>query len=60
MFNISVLLLTKLNLEKSETCWIGRARGLTDAPINCKWVDLNNEAILWGFLIAMIMTFLRN
>ena len=27
----------KLNLEKSEACWIGRARGSTDRPINCKW-----------------------
>ena len=35
----------KLNLEKSEACWIGRARGLTNTPINCKWVDLNNQAI---------------
>ena len=25
-----------LDLEKSEACWIGRARGLTDTPINCK------------------------
>ena len=36
----------KLNLEKSEACWKGRARGLTNTPINCKWVDLNNQAIL--------------
>ena len=35
----------KLNLEKSEACWIGRTRGLTNTPINCKWVDLNNQAI---------------
>ena len=36
----------KLNLEKSEACWIGRARSSTDTPISCKWVDLNNQAIL--------------
>ena len=35
----------KLNLEKSEACWIGRARGSSDTPISCKWVDLNNQAI---------------
>ena len=35
----------KLNLEKSEACWIGRARGSTNTPISCKWVDLNNQAI---------------
>ena len=34
----------KLNLEKSEACWIGRAKGLTNTLINCKWVDLNNQA----------------
>ena len=35
----------KLNLEKSEACWIGRARGSTDTPISCKWMDLNSQAI---------------
>ena len=27
----------KLNLEKSEACWIGSARGKADKPINCRW-----------------------
>ena len=45
MLNISVLLLAELNLEKSVACWIGRTRGLTATPINCQWVDLNNQAI---------------
>ena len=35
----------KLNLEKSEACWIGRARGSNNTPISSKWVDLNNQAI---------------
>ena len=35
----------KLNLERSEACWIGRARGSNNTPISCKWVDLNNQAI---------------
>ena len=35
----------KLNLEKSEACWIGRARGSTDTRISCKWVDLSDQAI---------------
>ena len=41
----------KLNLEKSEAYWIGRARDSTDTPIICKWVDLDNQAIrtLWVF-----------
>ena len=26
----------KLNLEKSEACWIGRARGSNNTPISCK------------------------
>ena len=45
MLKISVYSSLKLNLEKSEACWIGKARGLTDTPINCKWVDLNNQAV---------------
>ena len=35
----------KLNLEKSEAYWIGRARGSNNTPISCKWVDLNNQAV---------------
>ena len=30
----------KLNLEKSETCWIGAKWGSKETPINCKWTDL--------------------
>ena len=35
----------KLNLEKSEACWIGTKRGSKKTPINCKWIDLNCNAI---------------
>ena len=35
----------KLNCEKSETCWIGSRKGSPETPINCKWVNIQNEAI---------------
>ena len=35
----------KLNLEKSEACWIGSARGKADKPINCRWINLNTDKI---------------
>ena len=35
----------KLNLEKSEACWIGAKRGSNETPINCKWIDLNYNVI---------------
>ena len=35
----------KLNLKKSEACWIGRAGDLASTHINCKWVNLFNQAI---------------
>ena len=44
----------KLNFKTSEACWIEgltntqEARGLTDTPINCKWVDLNNHQFVLG------------
>ena len=38
----------KLNLEKSEACWIGAKRGSKEIPITCKWIDLNCNAI-WYF-----------
>ena len=28
----------KLNLNKSEACWIGAKRGSNETPINCKWI----------------------
>ena len=35
----------KLSLEKSKACWIGAKRGSKETPINCKWIDLNCNAI---------------
>ena len=35
----------KLNLEKSEACRIGSARGKADKPINCRWINLNTDKI---------------
>ena len=35
----------KLNLEKSEACWIGNKKGSTEEPVNCKWVNIKNGAI---------------
>ena len=35
----------KLNLKKSKACWIGAKRGSKETPINCKWIDLNCNAI---------------
>ena len=35
----------KLNLEKSEACWIGDKMGCEEKPINCKWVNIKTNAI---------------
>ena len=35
----------KLNLGKSEACWIGTKRGAKETPINCRWVNLNCSVI---------------
>ena len=35
----------KLNLEKSEVCWIGNRTGSDERPINCKWVNIKCSAI---------------
>ena len=35
----------KLNLDKSEACWIGAKRGAKEIPINCRWVNLNCSVI---------------
>ena len=35
----------KLNLNKSETCWIGAKKGSNETPINCKWININCNAI---------------
>ena len=35
----------KLNLEKSEAFWIGAKRGSNETPTNCKWININCNAI---------------
>ena len=35
----------KLNLEKSEACWIGSKKGSPERPVNCKWVNIKDGAI---------------
>ena len=35
----------KLNLEKSEACWIGIKKGSNETPVNCKRVNINCNAI---------------
>ena len=42
----------KLNLEKSEACWIGSARSKADKPINCRLRELSRSSnkSLWLYL----------
>ena len=35
----------KINVEKSEACWIGRSKANTDKPVQCKWISLTNSTI---------------
>ena len=35
----------KVNLEKCEACWLGRAKFREDKPIACKWTALNNGCV---------------
>ena len=35
----------KLNLEKSEACWIGNKMGSYEMPINCKWVNIKRNTM---------------
>ena len=35
----------KLNLEKSEACWIGKAKGRENKPIDGNWINLYNDKI---------------
>ena len=42
MFKFSNL---KINLNKCEACWLGRAKNRSTKPIDCKWVCLVSHAI---------------
>ena len=35
----------KLNLEKSEPCWIGNKMGSYEMPISCKWVNTKCDSM---------------
>ena len=35
----------RVNVDKSEACWIGRSKGRTDKPLKCRWVCLQTDAI---------------
>ena len=35
----------KFNVEKCEACWIGKAKGQSSKPIQCKWISLNRSSI---------------
>ena len=51
----------KLNLEKSEACWIGNRMGSDERPINCKWITSNVvRFVLLAFLIVTTKIFSRN
>ena len=42
MFQFSSL---KINLNKCEACWLGRAKNRSTKPIDCKWVCLVSDSI---------------
>ena len=51
----------KLNLEKSEACWIGNKTGSYEMPISCKWVNINAMPCEhWVFSIVMKKTSKKN
>ena len=35
----------KLNLEKSEACWIGVKQGCSEKLVDCEWIDIKTGAI---------------
>ena len=35
----------KFNVEGNEACWIGRAKGQSSKPIQCKWINLNQNSM---------------
>ena len=35
----------KLNLERSEACWISSARGKQDKPVDCNWINFCTDKI---------------
>ena len=35
----------KLNLDKSQGCWIGAAKGKLDKPLECGWINIERKKI---------------
>ena len=35
----------KISVEKCEACWLGKSKGNTDKPIDCKWVPRETKTI---------------
>ena len=35
----------KFNVEKCEACWVGRAKGQSSKPIQCKWINVNQNSL---------------
>ena len=39
------LLSFRINVEKCEACWIGRAKNRNTKPVKCKWTSLTKSSI---------------
>ena len=37
----------KLNLDKSQGCWIGAAKGKLDKPLECGWINIVKGKKFW-------------
>ena len=35
----------RINVEKCEACWIGRAKNHNNKPVKCKWTSLTKSSI---------------
>ena len=35
----------RVNVDKSEACWIGKVKGRTDKPLKCRWVCLQTDVV---------------
>ena len=44
--NFSEYSTLKLNVEKSQACWIGSAKGAISKPADCNWVDLLTDKVI--------------
>ena len=35
----------RINVEKCEACWIGKAKNRNTKPVKCKWTSLTKSSI---------------